>query len=191
MRSARHHNHKFPSDGFRFPSCSDRLTFIRRHHQVNTLMCSMSFMLWCSEQFFSRFLFQGNISKILRQKHFFKFFSTCETEWKNNFFLFFFFNVWNSQIKFVRGGKNSLLCESIYLNSFFFICQKTAELSGKILRNLFKKKKNFKNSSGEKCFGKRKKIFFKKKKRFPRKNAKNLQGKRKKITCETRRNFLV
>lgn len=182
MRSARHHNHKFPPDGFRFPSCSDRLTFIRRHHQVNTLMCSMSFMLWCSEQFFSRFLFQGNISKILRQKHFLKFFSTCETEWKNNFFLCFFcfFIVWNSQIKFVRGGKNSLLCESIYLNSFFFICQKTAELSGNILRNLFKKKKNFKNSSGEKCFGKRKKSSLKKKKDFPVKMPKIFREKEKK-----------
>lgn len=122
MRSARHHNHKFPSDGFRFPSCSDRLTFIRRHHQVNRLMCSMSFMLWCSEQFFSRFLFQRNISKILRQKHFLNFFSTCATEWKNNFFLslFFLFFYCLKQSNKVCQGREKQFIVWKYLFKFFF-----------------------------------------------------------------------
>ena len=72
MRSARHHNHKFPSDGFRFPSCSDRLTFIRRHHQVNTLR----FMLWFSEQFFNRFYFKETFSRYYN-KNIWKIFFHC------------------------------------------------------------------------------------------------------------------
>lgn len=126
------------------------------------------------------FYFKETFPRYYDKNIFLIFFPHVKLSEKITSFFFFFFNVWNSQIKFVRGGKNSLLCESIYLNSFFFICQKTAELSGNILRNLFKKKKNFKNSSGEKCFGKRKKSSLKKNKDFPVKMPKIFREKEKK-----------